>query len=95
MTTLVYKAPLIVTERGAAIFISILIQKTNGFERAPSSGELAELISIYTILLKEDDLQEPVEILKFVKASNWVTDKTLELTNKPSSSKIPDSKTSF
>jgi len=56
LTTLVYKAPPTVTEREAAIFIRTLIQKTNSFERAPSSGEVAELISVYTIIPKEDDL---------------------------------------
>ncbi len=40
-------APSTVTERGAAIFLKKLIQKTNRFERAPSSGEIAELISLY------------------------------------------------
>src|SRR6266498_2154609 len=50
LTTLVYKAPPTITERGAAIFIRTLIQKTNSFERAPSSGKLAKLISVYTII---------------------------------------------
>src|SRR6266498_832793 len=67
---LVYKYPLTLTERGAAIFIEALIQHTNGFERAPTSGELAELILIYTILPKKDDLEEPIGTPKFTKASN-------------------------
>ncbi len=70
LTTLIYKAPPIITERGAAIFFSILIQKTNGFEKAPSSGEVVELISIYMIVPKEDDLKKSEGILKFIKASN-------------------------
>src|SRR6266540_6304275 len=36
LTTLVYKAPLTLTERGAAIFIGTLIQQTEGFKRAPT-----------------------------------------------------------
>src|SRR6266508_3831358 len=44
LTILVYKAPPTLTERGAAIFIGMLIQQTEGFERAPTSGELAALI---------------------------------------------------
>src|SRR6266498_3159751 len=54
LTTLVYKAPSTVTERGAAIFIGTLIQKTNSFKRASSSREVAKLISVYTIIPKED-----------------------------------------
>ena len=57
LTTLVYKAPPTLTERGVAIFIRTLIQQTEGFERAPTSGELAALISQFTIVPKEDDLQ--------------------------------------
>ena len=56
LTTLVYKYPPTLTERGAAIFIRTLIQQTEGFERAPTSGELAALISQYTIVLKNDNL---------------------------------------
>src|SRR6266545_4207150 len=52
LTTLVYKYPPTLTERGVAIFIETLIQQTEGFERAPTSGELAELISLYTIIPK-------------------------------------------
>jgi len=77
LTTLVYKAPLIVTERRAAIFIGTLIQKTNRFERAPLSGEVAELILVYTIVPKKDDLKEPEGIPKFTKASNWPSATTL------------------
>src|SRR6266540_5954270 len=44
LTTLVYKYPPTLTERGAAIFVGSLIQQTEGFERAPTSGELAALI---------------------------------------------------
>jgi|SRR6266498_1161448 len=44
LTTLVYKYPPTLTERGAAIFIGTLIQHIEGFERAPTSGELAALI---------------------------------------------------
>src|SRR6266536_890007 len=43
LTTFVYKAPSTVTEQGAAIFIGMLIQKINSFERAPIAGEVAEL----------------------------------------------------
>ena len=70
LTTLVYKIPPTVIERGAAIFIEMLIQKTNRFERVPSSGEVAKLISVYTIIPREDDLKELKEISQFVKASN-------------------------
>src|SRR6266511_61811 len=55
LTTLIYKYPPTLTEREAAIFIRTLIQHTNGFDRAPTSGELAELISLYTIIPKEED----------------------------------------
>ncbi len=78
LTTLVYKYPLTLTERGAAIFIRTLVQTTNGFERAPTSRELAELILLYTIIPKEDDLEKPIGILKFTKASNWSTHQTSE-----------------
>src|SRR6266508_5767600 len=60
LTTLVYKYPSTLTERGAAIFIRTLIQHTNRFERVPTSGELAELISIYTIIEKEEDLEKQI-----------------------------------
>src|SRR6266498_4716837 len=61
LSTLVYNYHPTVTERGAAIFIETLIQQTEGFERAPTSGELAELISLYTIVPKEEDLEELIE----------------------------------
>ncbi len=73
LITLVYKAPLIITERGVAIFIETLIQKTNGFERAPSFRKVVELISVYTIVPREDNLKEPKGTPKFVKASNWAS----------------------
>ena len=76
LTILIYKYPLTLTKWGAAIFIRTLIQHTNGFERALTLGELAELISLYTIIPKEDDLEELIGILKFTKASNWSTHKT-------------------
>ncbi len=94
LTTLVYKAPPTLTERGAAIFIGSLIQQTEGFERAPTSGELAALISQYTIIPKDDDLKEPNGTPKFVKASNWSTHKTPEPPKQPIDSGIPDSGTS-
>ncbi len=94
LTTFVYKAPSTVTERGAAIFVRILIQKTNRFERAPLSEEVAELISIYIIIPKEDDLKESEGIPKFIKASNWPSATTFEPVNKPNSSKASDSRTS-
>src|SRR6266542_2697796 len=58
LITLVYKYPSTLTERGAAIFIGSLIQQTEGFERTPTSGELAVLISQYTIIPTEEDLKE-------------------------------------
>src|SRR6266498_60972 len=73
LITLIYKYPPILTERGAAIFIETLIQHTEGFERAPTSGALAALILQYTIILKKEDLEEPIGIPKFIKASNWST----------------------
>jgi len=95
---LVYKAPLTVTEWEATIIIGILIQKTNRFEKAPSSGKVAELISVYIIIPKEDDLQEPEETLKFTKASNWLlatTPKISKLINQIGISKISDSRISL
>src|SRR6266540_6586414 len=94
LIALVYKYPLTLTERGAAIFIRTLIQHTNGFERAPTSGELAELISIYTIIPKEEDLQQPIGTPKFIKASNWSTHQTPELPKQLIDSSTPDSGTS-
>src|SRR6266540_1326676 len=94
LTTLVYKVPPTLTERGAAIFIGSLIQQIEGFERAPTSGELAALISQFTILPKDKDLEEPIGTPKFVKASNWLTHKTPELPKQPIDSGISDSGTS-
>src|SRR6266540_3264861 len=94
LTILVYKYPPTLTEWGAAIFIRTLIQQTNGFEKAPTSGELAELISIYTIILKEEDLEELIGTPKFTKASNWSTHKTPETLKQLIVSKTPDSETS-
>src|SRR6266540_2619261 len=94
LITLVYKAPPTLTERGAAVFISSLIQQTEGFERAPTSGELAALISQYTIIPKDEDLEEPIGTPKFVKASNWSTHKTPEPPKQPIDSGTPDSGTS-
>src|SRR6266540_6003823 len=94
LTTLVYKYPLTLTERGAAIFIRTLIQHTNGFERAPTSGELAELISLYTIIPKNEDLEELIGTLKFTKASNWSTHQTPEPPKQPIDNKTSDSETS-
>src|SRR6266498_1531136 len=94
LTTLVYKAPSTLTEREAAIFIGSLIQQTEGFERALTSGELAALISQYTIIPREKDLKEPIGILKFVKASNWSTHKTPEPLKELIDSGTPDSRTS-
>src|SRR6266498_2217494 len=91
LITLVYKYPPTLTERGAAIFIGTLIQQTEGFERAPTLGELAVLISQYTIIPKEDDLKEPIGTPKFIKASNWSIHKTPELSKQPIDSGTPDS----
>ena len=93
LTTFVYKAPLTVTERGAAIFIETLIQKTEGFIRASTSGEVVELILVYTIIPKDDDLKEPIGTPKFTKASNWASTSTPKLTETEDTSKTPDSKT--
>ncbi len=49
LTILIYKRPLRISEQKAAIFIGTLLQKTNGFERVPSSGKVAELILVYTV----------------------------------------------
>src|SRR6266498_3719223 len=94
LMTLVYKTPPTLTERNAAIFIRSLIQQTEGFERAPISGELAALISQYTILPREEDLKEPIGTPKFIKASNWSTHKTPESPKQPIDSGTPDSGTS-
>src|SRR6266540_3960774 len=94
LTTLVYKAPSTLKERGAAIFIRILIQQTEGFERAPTSGELASLISQFTIIPKEEDLEQPIGTPKFIKASNWSTHKTPEPPKQPIDSGTSESGTS-
>ncbi len=78
LTTLVYKYSPTLTERRAAIFIGTLIQHTNGFERVPTSGELAELISLYIIIPKEEDLEALIGTPKFTKASNWSIHQTSE-----------------
>jgi len=72
----------------------MLIQETNRFERAPTSGELAELISLYTIIPKKNDLEELIGTSKFTKASNWSTHQTPELSKEPINSGTPDSGTS-
>jgi len=51
----------------------MLVQNINRFERAPTSGKLAELISLYTIIPKEEDLEELIGTPKFTKVSNWST----------------------
>src|SRR6266542_795781 len=94
LTTLIYKAPPTLTERDASIFIGTLIQQTEGFERAPTLGELAALISQFTVIPKSEDLEEPIGTPKFVKASNWSTHKTPELPKQPIDSGTPDSGTS-
>src|SRR6266540_6821034 len=94
LTTLVYKYPPMVTERGAAIFIGTLIQQTEGFERASTSGELAALISRYTIIPNQDDLKKPIGTPQFTKASNWLISQTSEPEKQPDISKTPDSGTS-
>src|SRR6266498_1474519 len=94
LTTLVYKYSPTLTERGVAIFIRTLIQHTEGFERAPISGELAALISQYTIILKKKDFEELIGIPKFTKASNWSIHKIPELSKQPIDSSTSDSGTS-
>src|SRR6266542_4374814 len=94
LSTLVYKYVPILTERGAAIFIGSLIQQTEGFERAPTSGELAALISQFTIIPTEEDLQEPTGTPKFIKAKDWDTHQTPEPPKQPIDSGTPDSETS-
>src|SRR6266498_584803 len=94
LTTLVYKYPSTLSERGVSIFIGSLIQQTEGFERTPTSGELAVLIFQFTIIPKDEDLEELIGIPKFVKASNWSTHKTPELPKQPIDSGTPDSGTS-
>jgi len=94
LITLIYKYPPTLTEQGAAIFIRTLIQHTNRFERAPTSEELAELISLYTIIPKEEDLKELIGIPKFTKASNWSTHQTSKLSKQLTGDRTLDSETS-
>ena len=94
LTTLIYKAPPTLTEQGVAIFIGSLIQQTEGFERASTSGELAALISQFTIIPTNEDLKELIGTSKFNKASNWFTHKIPELPKQPIDSDTPDSETS-
>src|SRR6266511_2349550 len=91
LTTLVYKYHPTLTEQGAVIFIATLIQQTEGFERAPTSGELAALISQFTIIPKDEDLKELIGTPKFTKASNWSTHKIPEPPKQPIDSGTPDS----
>src|SRR6266545_3720989 len=93
LITLVYKVPPTLTERGAAIFIRTLIQQTKGFERALTSGELASLISQFTIIPKEKDLEQPIETPKFIKAKDWKTHQTPEPPKQLIDSGMPDSGT--
>jgi len=76
------------------IFLETLIQKTNRFERAPLSREVAELISVYTIIPKEDDLKKSEGTLKFIKASNWMSESTSHPISKENLSKTPKNDTS-
>src|SRR6266542_1108836 len=94
LTTLVYRFPPTLTEQGAAIFIGTLIQQTEGFKRAPTSGELAALISQFTIIPKEEDLKEPIGTPKFSRAKDWNTYQTPEAPKQPINSGTPDSGTS-
>ena len=71
LTTLVYKALPDVPERGATILIGTLFQYTSRFERTLTSEEVAELITLYTVIPEEEDLKEIAGILKFIKASAW------------------------
>ncbi len=75
------------------IFIDTLIQKMKEFDRAPTIGEVGKLVIVYTILPDEKDLKEPKGILKFTKASGWISPIT---SKKPIviKSKTPDSETS-
>ncbi len=54
---------------------------------------LAELISLYTVISKEEDLEELIGTLKFTKASNWSIHQTPELSKQPIINKMPDSET--
>ena len=50
---------------------------------------------MYTIIPKNDDLQEPIGTLKFTKANNWASTSTPKLTDTGGTSTIPDSEISF
>ncbi len=50
-----------------------------------------ELISVYTIVPKEDDFKESEGTLKFIKANNWASSTTSQLTSKTNLSKTPGS----
>src|SRR6266511_802772 len=90
----VSKTPPTLSEREEAIFIGSLIQQTEGFERAPTSRELAALISQFTIIPKNEDLEQPIGTPKFVKAKDWSTHQTPEPPKQPINSGTPDSRTS-
>jgi len=49
---------------------------------------------VYTIILKDDDLKEPIGTPKFTKASNWASTLTSKLTDIGDINKMPDSGTS-
>ena len=49
---------------------------------------------MYTIMPKDDDLQEPIGTPKFVKASNWTSTSTSKSTETEDTSRMPDSRTS-
>ena len=83
-----------VSEIRATIFIGTLIQQTEGFKRALTSGELAALISQFTVIPKDEDLNELIGTPKFVKASIWFTHKTPEPPKQPIDSGTSDSGTS-
>ncbi len=53
-----------------------------------------KLISLYTIILKEDNLEELIGTSKFTKASNWSTHQTPESSKQLIVNKMPDSGTS-
>ncbi len=87
MTTFVYAITPQLTKKGAAIFIGTLLQKTNRFQRAPISGEIGALVSIYTRIPNEEDLRKPKGTLKFTKAGSWIH----PISPGKSRAKIPDS----
>ncbi len=59
----------------------------------PTAGEVIELILVYTIIPKDNDLKEPIRTPKFTKVSNWASTSTSKLTDIEDTSKIPDSRT--